>query len=30
LCVKPTGVADLQTTGSGRWHVVFGDGDWDR
>jgi hypothetical protein len=30
LCVRPNGVADLPTAGSGRWHVVFGDGDWDR
>lgn len=30
LCVRPNGVADLPSSGSGRWHVVFGDGDWDR
>jgi hypothetical protein len=30
LCARPNGIADLPSTGSGRWHVVFGDGDWDR
>ena len=30
LCARPNGIADLPSPGSGRWHVVFGDGDWDR
>jgi hypothetical protein len=30
LCARPNGARDLDATGSGRWHVVFGDGDWDR
>jgi hypothetical protein len=30
LCARPNGIPDLPSTASGRWHVVFGDGDWDR
>lgn len=30
LCARPNGIPDLESTTSGRWHVVFGDGDWDR
>ncbi len=30
LCARPNGAPELATAGSGRWHVVFGDGDWDR
>jgi hypothetical protein len=30
LCARPNGVSDLSSAGSGRWHIVFGDGDWDR
>lgn len=30
LCARANGITDLQSAGSGRWHVVFGDGDWDR
>lgn len=30
LCVRPNGIADLPSAGAARWHVVFGDGDWDR
>jgi hypothetical protein len=30
LCARPNGIADLAVPGSGRWHVMFGDGDWDR
>jgi hypothetical protein len=30
LCARPNGVADLARADSARWHVVFGDGDWDR
>ena len=30
LCARPNGIAGLPTAESGRWHVVFGDGDWDR
>jgi hypothetical protein len=30
LCARVNGIADLAATGAGGWHVVFGDGDWDR
>ena len=30
LCARPNGIAGLPTAESGRWHIVFGDGDWDR
>jgi hypothetical protein len=30
LCARPNGIADLPSPESGRWHIVFGDGDWDR
>ena len=30
LCARPNGIPDLESASSGRWHVVFGDGDWDR
>ncbi len=30
LCARPNGIPRLASVTSGRWHVVFGDGDWDR
>ena len=30
LCARTHGIDQLASAGSGRWHVVFGDGDWDR
>ena len=30
LCARPNGIPDLDSASSGRWHVMFGDGDWDR
>lgn len=30
LVARPNGVSDSPATDSRRWHIVFGDGDWDR
>jgi hypothetical protein len=30
LCVRPNGIPPLASPDPGRWHVMFGDGDWDR
>jgi hypothetical protein len=30
LCARPHGIPFLPSVDPGRWHVVFGDGDWDR
>lgn len=30
LCARANGIPFLPATDAGRWHVVFGDGDWDR